>query len=241
MTLQEVTEPLFQYICRLNQIGRAGGVCDYDQVRSDVEALFEQMRAQSAADPRIAEQYRQVESPLTYFVDSMISESQLPFATTWHQHRLAAAAGERAGDEKFFDLLDEALEERGEGTAEKLAVYYTCLGLGFTGYLKDDPETLRKKMLRVAARARTSMDAGIGSKIVPEAYEHVDTRDLVQPPGKSLFAIGLALVGLTVTLLVITLYLFRWSSVELERTLQTIAERGGAQTVDGDTAADEER
>jgi cytochrome bd-type quinol oxidase subunit 1 len=38
-----------------------------------------------------------------------------------------------AGDEKFFDLLEETLNDSSEDASERLAVYYTCLGLGFMG------------------------------------------------------------------------------------------------------------
>ena len=38
MTLAEVCEPLFLYICRLNRLARKGGEQDADQVRTELES-----------------------------------------------------------------------------------------------------------------------------------------------------------------------------------------------------------
>ena len=58
--------------------------------------------------------------PLIFFVDSLISESTLPFAAEWNRKRLAYERNELAGDEKFFDFLDETLAEKGPDADERL-------------------------------------------------------------------------------------------------------------------------
>ena len=138
ISLLELTEPLFQYICRLNRIGRRGPLSksgdtttflartaagattparasSLDEVvaRSEIKALLEDMMSKAATDLRLSHQARKIELPLIFFVDSMISESTLPFASQWNQNRLAYERQELAGDEKFFDLLDETLRENG--------------------------------------------------------------------------------------------------------------------------------
>src|SRR5579859_830230 len=141
MTLLQLTEPLFQYVCRLNRIARRGSGqkssgdttfvtlsreaaataapmvpprganLDYTVARSEIKALLEDMMSRAATDLRLSMQARKVELPLIFFVDSMIAESRLPFAAEWNQNRLAYDRQELAGDEKFFDLLDETLKE----------------------------------------------------------------------------------------------------------------------------------
>jgi hypothetical protein len=156
MTLLQLTEPLFQYMCRLNRMARRStgakatgdtsflalprepatkvasaaavkvATLDYAVVRSEIKALFEDMMSKAATDLRLSQQARKIELPLIFFVDSMIAESKLAFAAEWNQNRLAYDRQELAGDEKFFDLLDETLKENNEDAAERLAVFYIC-------------------------------------------------------------------------------------------------------------------
>jgi len=159
MTLLQLTEPLFQYICRLNRIARRGAApkpggetttfgdtafitrpppgapagpqaaaasarvmnLDYSVARSEIKALFEDMMSKATSDSRLSQQARKMELPLIFFVDSMISESNLPFAGQWNQNRLAYDRQELAGDEKFFDLLDETLKDSSEDAVERLS------------------------------------------------------------------------------------------------------------------------
>src|SRR5687767_2475352 len=99
MTLLELTEPIFQYVCRLNRLARKSGgsstgetsfiaktpgnapvvpkvaSLDYAVVRSEVKAMFEDFLSKSNSDIRLNAQARKVELPLLFFVDSMISDS----------------------------------------------------------------------------------------------------------------------------------------------------------------------
>jgi len=124
-----------------------------------------------------------MELPLLFFVDSMIADSSLAFAQQWNQNRLAYDRNELAGDEKFFDLLEETLNDSSEDASERLAVYYTCIGLGFAGIYFKQPEYLRKTMLTIAPRIRHLVEMDQTAKICPEAYTSVDTRTWCSRPG----------------------------------------------------------
>ena len=189
MNLLEYTEPLFQYVCILNRAGRKGGNLDYNTVRSKIKVMFEDLRSRATTDPRLNPLYKKVEQPLIFFVDSMICDSKLPFAAKWNQERLAYSFNELAGDEKFFDLFDETLKEQGDDATERLSVYYTCIGLGFTGWYSGQPEYLRKKMLEVAPRIRHMLESDTTVRVCPEAYQNVDSRDLVEPPSSKMIVI----------------------------------------------------
>src|SRR3954447_11372919 len=101
MTLLEATEPIFQSICRLNRAGRKGAGLDFVSVRGEVKSQFEQVRLGVQAlyksqdanlrdkGFKLDKQYKAVELPLTFYVDSMIAESKLPCAREWHMKRLA--------------------------------------------------------------------------------------------------------------------------------------------------------
>ncbi|MFH0879121.1 MAG: DotU family type IV/VI secretion system protein, partial [Lentisphaerota bacterium] len=129
MMLSELCEPLFLYMCRLNRSARKGGIFQHNRVRSEIGSFFKDMAKTASMDPRLSEQYRKIEVVLLFFVDSMVSESALPFAEEWNQNRMAFERNELAGDEKFFDLLDETLADPSEQATERLAIFYTCLGL----------------------------------------------------------------------------------------------------------------
>jgi type VI protein secretion system component VasF len=246
MTLLELTEPLFQYICRLNRIARRGpsnkpgetsfvsksavgaaaaakGLALDDVVaRSEIKALLEDMISKAATDVRLSQQTRKIELPLIFFVDSMISESTLSFAAQWNQNRLAYERQELAGDEKFFDLLDETVKESGEDAAERLAVFYICIGLGFTGIYFKQPEFLRKTMLSIAPRIRHLVENDQTARICPEAYQGVDTRDLVQPPGSRMVFLGLVFACFTLAVLISYVIMYRQASKNLNYSIEEV-------------------
>ncbi|MCD6304193.1 MAG: DotU family type IV/VI secretion system protein [Planctomycetes bacterium] len=229
MTLQELCEPLFQYICRLNRSARKGGSYEPARVRAEIVALLDDMKTKASADANLTSQYEKVEMPLIFFVDFMIKESTLPFAGQWKE--LAYEHNELAGDEKFFDLLDETLADPSQAATERLGIFYTCIGLGFTGWYTGQPEYLRKKQLEISARIRAAMDVDSGARICPEAYEHVDTSNLVQPPGVKLLGIFLALVGMTIVVFVANFFLFRQTGGNLQAALDKVIDRAPAAAI----------
>ncbi len=249
MTLLELTEPLFQYVCRLNRLGRRGpsaksgettfvpksalgaaaaarGASLDDVVaRSEIKALLEDMLAKSATDLRLTQQVRKIELPLIFFIDSMISESALPFAAQWNQNRLAYDRQELAGDEKFFDMLDETIKESGEDAAERLAIFYTCIGLGFTGIYLKQPEFLRKTMLSIAPRIRHLVENDQTARICPDAYQGVDTRNLVEPPSRRMVLVGLVFACFTLAVLISYVIMYRDASRNLNHSIEEVLQQ----------------
>ncbi len=220
MTLLELCEPLFQYVCRLNRSPRKGGTQELNRVRSEVVAVFGDMKSKASSDPQLLSQCEKVELPLIFFVDFMIKESGLSFARDWRE--LAHERDELAGDEAFFQHLEETLADSSEAAKERLAVFYTCIGLGFTGWYTGQPEHLRKKMLEISARIRGMMNVEELSRICPEAYEHTDTRDLTEPIGAKLVGMIVALIGLGIVLFVTNIYLYMRASKDLDTALDKI-------------------
>jgi type VI protein secretion system component VasF len=196
MTLLELSEPLFQYICRLSRSARKGVRVEPNTVRNEVKAILGDMRSRAMADRSLVAQYEKIELVYLFFVDFMVRESLGSAAKSWPE--LAAERKELAGDERFFDMLDETLKEPGDAAAERLVIYYVCVGLGFTGWYTGQPEYLRKKMLEISSRIRHVMDPDQMAKICPEAYDNVNTANLVEPPGRRLIGVGIVVVGLLI-------------------------------------------
>src|SRR5436190_10294606 len=158
MTLLEACEPIFQYVCRLNRAGRKAASLEFTSVRAEVLGLFEDAKSRASTDFKLASQFKEVELSLIFFVDAMIAESKLPCAKQWGNDRLAFKRDELAGDEKFFDILDATMRDTSDEASERLVVYYTCIGLGFTGFYFTQPEYLRKKMQDISLRIRGYME-----------------------------------------------------------------------------------
>lgn len=225
MTLLELCDPLFQYICRLNRAGRKGGHVEFTTIRSEVLGLFDELKNRAGSDFKLASQFKGVEMPLIFFVDSLIAESKLPCARQWNKERLASKRGELAGDEKFFDLLDETLKDTSDEATDRLTIYYTCIGLGFSGFYFSQPEYLRKKMQDIALRIRGSMEADSQAKICQEAYDHTDTRDLIEPPTGRVWLMVVIFLISAVTALGCNLYLFSKAAGSLKDSLDVIIEQ----------------
>jgi len=252
MTLLELTEPFFQYICRLNRIARRGAsgkpgetsfipkssvgaaaaakglAIDEVVARSEIKALLEDMMAKAASDLRLSQQARKIELPLIFFADSIISESTLPFAAQWNQNRMAYERQELAGAEKFFDLLDETMKESGEEAAERLAIFYICIGLGFTGIYFKQPEFLRKTMLSIAPRIRHLVENDQTARICPEAYQGVDTRDLVRPHGGRMVFLGLVFACFTLAVLISYVIMYHQASKNLNHSIEEVLRQDAA-------------
>ncbi len=229
MTLLELSEPLFQYICRLNRSARKGGNYELNQVQSEIKGFLTEARAK-ALGANLAESWEKIELPLMFFCDFMIKESALPWAREWKE--LAFERHEMAGDEKFFDLLEETLKDKSPSANERLAVYYTCMGVGFTGWYTAQPEYLRRKMKEIAARLQAAGQFTETQRICPDAYEKVDTRDLIEPPGTKLIGIGIGLVGLLIVLFFTYGFLYRDSSTKLVSALHTIEKKSNIAVAD---------
>jgi type IV/VI secretion system ImpK/VasF family protein len=249
MTLLQATEPIFQFVCRLNRLSRrsAGGApaakgdtgfftkaagassaapvsatLDYAVVRSEVKALLAELNQKAGNDGRLMTQVRKVELPLIFFIDSMIAESKLSFAGQWNKNRLAFERNELAGDEKFFDLLDETMKDSSDEASERLAVFYICLGLGFTGIYFQQPELLRKTMLTIAPRIIQFVERDSSSRICADAYEKVDLRNLVEPPSTKFIYVGIVFACFTLALLIAYFWLYQHNTDMLLKSFEAI-------------------
>ena len=222
MTLPQLCEPLFQYLCRLNRSGRKGAPCELEAVKGQIKALFATMKSTAAADYKLNTQYEKIEIALKFFVDSILSDSRLSIAPAWHKSRLAYEWKELAGDEKFFDLLEETLKEPTEEATERLVIYYTCIGLGFSGWYAGKPDHLKKKMAQMSERIRAYVNIDDKARLCPEAYDHTDGRNLIEPPARKLVGIVMGVIGVAVVLFVTNVILYRQASRDLAKAFRTI-------------------
>lgn len=256
MTLLEITEPIFQFTCRLNRIARhqsstsvrsaeralsaaaktgaptvtkPGSSLTFEMARDEFMILFDEAVAKAASDVRLGYQFKKIELPLIFFVDSMIAESKLSFAEEWNQNRLAYQRDELAGDEKFFNLLDETTKETGDEASERLAFFYICIGIGFTGIYFKQPELLRRTMLGLAPRVRQWVENDPKAKVCPEAYEGVDSRNFVKPAGRRMAVLGLVFVAFSLAVVVAYVWIMRDAAHALNASFADVLQKDVSQ------------
>jgi len=222
--LLDLYEPLFQYICLLNRMSRKGGpeAKGYDEVRGTIISLLEAIQRRAESDLVLSMQAGKLELPILFFVDSVLSESGFQWAQQWNRNRLAFQQNQLAGDEKFYDMLDETLADSSREATERLKIFYVCMGLGFTGWYATQPEYLRKKMETIGQRIGVPRDRRTVGRLCPETYEHLDTRNLIEPPAGKIGFIVVLFVALCLMAAATDFYLYRLGSEGLVNSLKEI-------------------
>ncbi|MEI7730170.1 MAG: hypothetical protein WCO56_11400 [Verrucomicrobiota bacterium] len=114
MTLLELTEPIFQYVCQLNRVARAANqmcsvaetsvrskanVMDFDSTRRKVNTLLDVFLRTSRTDSRLIPLARKAETLLVLFIDDIIAQSKLGFVAKWRDNWLAQERNKLSSEE----------------------------------------------------------------------------------------------------------------------------------------------
>ena len=222
MNLLETYEDLFQYMCRLNRAAKTEAHPEYLRVRTEIKTLLDEVSRSASADVRLSNQIKRLELPITFFVDNLICTSRLKFAPQWAENRLAKEKNELAGDERFFDFLEQDLSDTSEDAAERLAVFYSCLGLGFAGMYQGQPDKIRQYMDQIFPRIRQWMDNDPRTKINEEAYRYTDTRVLTEPPSRKIVFVALMFLFFALCAMMVYYALYYKATDELTSAVKNI-------------------
>jgi type VI protein secretion system component VasF len=153
-TLETLCAPIFTRICEYWQIADMGGVSSLEAFRGDITGTLQKARAEASQDLRLEREFAVIERPLVFFIDYMVKEGKFLFRDEWRE--IARDYNELSGDEKFFDLLNEALNAP---DAENSALlFYIMLGLGFDGVYRSDRAYIRRCMEACAALSAPLLD-----------------------------------------------------------------------------------
>lgn len=222
MKLLQLYEGLFQYVCRLNRAAKTEAQPDYVRVRSEVNSLLADIQRGAANDVRLANQVKRLELPVIFFVDNLICTSPLKFATQWAQNRLANERNELAGDERFFDFLQTDLADPGEEAKERLAVFYTCLCLGFNGMYQAQPDQIRRYVEQIFPRISEWLDRDPSTKISEDAYRYTDTRFLTEPPSNKIVLVIILFAFFSLSVMTVYYGLYIKAASDLTKSVEKI-------------------
>lgn len=227
-TLTELCEPFFLEVCGVIRSTEKGGDRQawevHDRLKRKLDALLEQAKNDYAW---LAEDYRYIEPVLAYFADVVIQDSKLPYARQWEGQLLLANApriSSKTGRQEFFDLLAATLCKSGNRAAQQLAIFQTCLGLGFGGAYHDNPAKLRQlsdEILQTLERnAETDPRRGKRrERICNEAYEHTQMEELCRPMAEKIWVIGIICCALLLATVVAYVSIYIDARDEIQRAL----------------------
>jgi type VI protein secretion system component VasF len=154
VNLEELCRPVFVCLCGYWQLNQAGHPPEAETFREAIESSLEQAKHLAAADPVLFRDYDRIERPLVFFIDYIVKEGGFPFRQEWRE--LGRKYNELSGDEKFFNLLADAL--RDSQAVGVIPLFYTMLGLGFEGVHAQDPGFIEKTMGECAAQCPGELD-----------------------------------------------------------------------------------
>ncbi len=185
--LMDLATPVLLYLaaCRRN-IHRAVAVVP-DGVRDELLTLFEEQDELAQQDSGFQAAWRPARAALIYLIDETFSrETEWKHAEWWRRHPLQpdliGGADAPAGEQFFNELRvrKEAWDRPDHGgpfAAEVLAIYLTCLQLGFEGRYAGAPHELQRESQQILAK----LPAGVRTQtreLFPDAYRHT----VVLPP-----------------------------------------------------------
>jgi type IV/VI secretion system ImpK/VasF family protein len=225
MKLLELYENLFQYVCRLNRAARTPAHPEYVRTRTEVKELLNEVKRNAAPDVRLRNQVDTLELSMIFFLDNVICTSRLKLASDWAANRLAKDRNELAGDERFFDFLDQDMKDTSDEAVERLAVYYTCLGLGFMGMYQGDPGKIRNYMEQIFPRIRQWIDSDPRTKISEEAYKFTDTRVLTEPPSNKIILVAMIFAFLSLSVFIVYYALYAHAVEDISKSMTTILDK----------------
>ena len=188
-------DPLLQYLCQVNRLAREGAPFSYGEVREKITSLLAAIDKRAAEDPYLMEHVRHLKTPVNYFVDDIISQNKhLAFRERWQTERLGFVKDGLAGDDAFFlNHLDVELKQTpSKAVAERLLVYYVCIGLGFQGRYFNELTRLQDYMRQITPSIRPWLAEDSDERLMPQPYQYTDNRDFIRPPElkKSLLLAG---------------------------------------------------
>ncbi|MDR2394582.1 MAG: DotU family type IV/VI secretion system protein [Treponema sp.] len=154
LSLEDLCRPVLTCFCNYWQLNQAEIPLSLEKFRADIESSLEEAKHKAATDPVLVREYERIERPLVFFIDFMVQESSFPFNKQWRE--LGRNYNELSGDEKFFNLLSEALKDK--EALQRISLFYTMLGLGFEGAYMQDHGHIDKLMSECVAQFPGELD-----------------------------------------------------------------------------------
>ena len=152
----EIVTPVLSRICDYYISEQNGYELRYEEFSAEISRLLNDARRLSEKNEALKADFRKIEFPLIFFIDYTVKESGFSFSRDYVP--MAHSYNELSGDDKFFDLFDEAI--RVEKNPDILTLYYIMLGLGFDGAYRREPAEVIRRMQTCAEMLEDRLKTG---------------------------------------------------------------------------------
>jgi type VI protein secretion system component VasF len=228
MSLMELCEPVFLEICRVNRQMRQpdrGGPLEPVKVRADFRRTLEEARSRAGGQLGMDSQFAKVEPALVALMDDVVKTGPVSWRQDWKS--MYEESFNAAYMDDFYTKLEELIAEPpSEVNRDRMAVFYTCLGLGFMGKARldgDDRGLPRRRMSEMrASRIAELVEQTTERPLLPEITTIVDRRQFIRPSTDPLIPAAIALVVMTLGLILGTMYLYSEGKRGLSTPLEQI-------------------
>lgn len=237
--LAKACEPVFDYIGESNRLARRGSARSAKQVREELSALFAEVARAAAMDHDIASLLVQPQPA----ADSTIAQGEATLAMmcfadhtlrmrepTWKP--LAGEHGFATGDKAFVDGLDSALKSNDEQRQPVLAVYYTCIGLGYGGTKTFDLNWMRDTAARLGQKLGGQFFGGgiVDRPVSDQPYKATYLGDHRPKAGGRVSLMLGIFAGLVLLLLGFSVAAYHGAEGKIRQSLTTIMQAAGAES-----------
>ena len=152
--LEKLCNPIFQCLCNYWNLSCISKMVDREKFLFDIAKLLEDARKKAHKDPQLEREFYWIEKPLVFFIDYMVKEGRFSFREEWRE--LARNYNELSGDEKFFELLMETLDQ--PDFRNSFVLFYIMLGLGFDGVYRFNQKHIEQCMRLCMEKATVDYD-----------------------------------------------------------------------------------
>jgi len=152
--LEKLCYPIFNCFCNYWHLSCITNLVEREKFLEDVQILLKEAEAKASKDPILEREFLWIEKPVVFFIDYMVKEGRFPFRDEWWE--LSRNYSELSGDEKFFDLLNETLEN--PVLENSVVLFYVMLGLGFDGAFRYNKKYIEQCMRLCMEKADTDFD-----------------------------------------------------------------------------------
>ena len=152
--LEKLCYPIFERLCNYWHLSCITNMVDKKKFLEEILLLLKEAETKSQKDASLEKEFAWIEKPLVFFIDYMVKEGRFLFKDEWWE--LARNYQELSGDEKFFDLLNETLEN--PDFEKSVILFYIMLGLGFDGIYRYNVKYIEQCMRLCMAKAVTDFD-----------------------------------------------------------------------------------
>ena len=210
--LEPLCRPLLRLLCEYWCFAKAGAPVDAEVFKRKIRICFNEIQAECESDPNLKRDFARIERPLVFFVDYTIKEGSFPFSREWRE--LARDYNELSGDEKFFDLLAENLDD--PDASERLMIFYLLMGLGFDGCYRGNADYIERRMKLCATRFPEGGNIGTESLFASAAFSPNEIR---KKSGRFVYYIMAAALLFALASFIYNYYMFKQDTASYRSAL----------------------